>query len=107
MQVRKRDVIPIANAGLGCVGRNHAMTDIVEQKSDQQMVIEQDSCSFDSNHGLFTVGSIRRAARLFLGQPNGAERLGSSGGGPPDFRARSKSIAKGSVNTLSRIWTKC
>src|SRR5580693_9858 len=38
MQVRKRDVIAIANAGLGCVGRNHAMTDIVEQKSGQQMV---------------------------------------------------------------------
>src|ERR1700687_2963337 len=38
MQVRKRDIIAIANAGLGCVGRNHAMTDVVEQKSGQQMV---------------------------------------------------------------------
>ena len=38
MQMRKRDVIAIANAGLGCVGRNHAMTGIVEQKSGQQMV---------------------------------------------------------------------
>src|ERR1700733_10900945 len=38
MQVRKRDIVAIANAGLGGVGRNHAMTDIVEQKSGQQMV---------------------------------------------------------------------
>src|SRR5258708_15857670 len=38
MQVRKRDVIAIANAGLGCMGRHHAMTGIVEQKSSQQMV---------------------------------------------------------------------
>src|ERR1700730_5104448 len=38
MQVRKRDVIAIADAGLGRMGRNHAMTDIVEQKSGQQMV---------------------------------------------------------------------
>ena len=38
MQVRKRDVIAIADARFGGVGRNHAMTDIVEQKSGQQMV---------------------------------------------------------------------
>ena len=38
MEVRKRDIIAIADAGLGGVGRHHAMTGIVEQKSGQQMV---------------------------------------------------------------------
>ena len=38
VQERKRDIVAIAYAGLGGVGRNHAMTDIVEQKSGQQMV---------------------------------------------------------------------
>src|ERR1700687_2185445 len=38
MQVRKRDVIAIADAGLGRMGRYHAMTDIVEQESCQQMI---------------------------------------------------------------------
>ena len=38
MQVRQRDVIAIADAGFGGVGRHHAMAGIVEQQSGQQMV---------------------------------------------------------------------
>src|SRR5438874_12517913 len=38
MQVLKRDVIAIANAGLGGVGRNHAMAGVIEQESRQQMI---------------------------------------------------------------------
>src|SRR5277367_4514754 len=38
MQMRKRDIIAIADAGFGRVRWHHAVTDIVEQNSGQQMV---------------------------------------------------------------------
>jgi len=36
--MRKRDIVAIADAGLGGVGRHHAMTGIVEQQPGQQMI---------------------------------------------------------------------
>ena len=38
VKVRQRNIIALANAGLGRMGRHHAVTGIVEQKSGQQMV---------------------------------------------------------------------
>src|SRR5258707_1932206 len=53
MQVRKRDIVAIANASLGGMCRHHAMTDIVEQKSGQQMVArvpDRKSTRLNSSH---------------------------------------------------------
>ena len=39
MEVRQRNIVAVANAGLGCMGRHHAVTGIVEQQPGQQMVL--------------------------------------------------------------------
>src|SRR5437868_5606795 len=73
MEVRQRDVVAIADAGLGGVGRHHAMTGIVEQQSRQQVLARvPDRNSVGPLIGKLLLNGIKQGAvqdrRLLAGQ---------------------------------------